>query len=249
MLSRLVGLRLPLAQTPRLVCARSLFSDAPASANDEDKQVASVEGGNKLERHIFDEPLIYDAPPGETGHLSVVGPDVYKGRTAVIDQGLWESVHYYKRSHWRISFDRLTPWTNQLMGWSSNADPLSALHEKLKFETKEDAIKFCIAQGIEFSVEEPANPHEEIGDMDYADNFLSKYVKSQMSKGLGEQQFTYDNQDRRSAWVNLDCNKFGSASWDQKEKKWREWKGGEADRNYSAVAGCPHPRDAGTATE
>ena len=92
---------------------------------------------------------------------------------AVIDQGLWESVHYYKRQHWRVSFDRLRTlrnfdacvdcdffalfnlipithvavWKNQLMGWSSNADPLGALHEKLKFETKEDAIKFCVSQG------------------------------------------------------------------------------------------------------
>ena len=113
-------------------------------------------------------------------------------------------------------YNREAVWKNELMGWASNADPLTALHEKLKFETKEEAIKFCVAQGpasspnvnsepsprntilamkqflsqlvlidalsplriltcagIEFAVEEPANPHDEIGDQDYADNFLS----------------------------------------------------------------------------
>jgi len=234
----------PAAQTPRLISARFLFSDAkaPTTGNDEEKEVASVESKKEIGRHIFDESLIYDAPPGEASFLSVVGPDVYKGRKAVIDQGLWESVHYYKRQHWRVSFDRLPVWKNQLMGWSSNADPLGALHEKLKFESKEDAIKFCVSQGIEFSVEEPANPHEEIGDKNYADNFLSNYVKARVNK-VGNEHFTYNNTNGKSAWANLDCNKFGSASWENKESKWRDWKGGEADVNYSAVAGAPHPRD------
>merc|ERR1719174_3547395 len=228
MLSRLIrGLRLSPATPTRVLCARSLFSGTqPAATNDEENEVASFEREDAIgKHHIFDEALIYDAPAGEASYLSVVGPDIYKGRTAVIDQGLWESVHYYKRGHWRVTFDRLPVWKNQLMGWSSNADPLAALHEKLKFENKEDAINFCVAQGIEFSVEEPANPHEEMGDQDYSHNFLSKYVKSRVDK-VGNEHFTYNNQDRKSAWANLDCNKFGSESWDQKEKQWREWKGG-----------------------
>ena len=69
--------------------------------------------------------------------------------------------------------NRAAVWKNELMGWASNSDPLTALHEKLKFESKEEAIKFCIAQGsasfwtltltlgIEFTVDEPANPHDE----------------------------------------------------------------------------------------
>jgi len=227
-----------------VLCARYLFSGTqPAATNDEENEVASFEREDAIgKHHIFDEALIYDAPSGEAAALSVVGTDAYKGRTAVIDQGLWESVHFYKRSHWRISFDRLPVWKNELMGWASNSDPLSALHEKLKFESKEEAIKFCIAQGIEFTVDEPANPHDEIGDQDYADNFLSKYVKVQVAK-VGNEHFTYNGKDRQSAWANLDCNKFGSASWAEKEGRWRQWKGGKADMNYSAVAGSAHPRD------
>lgn len=204
--------------------------------------MASSGTGNAVGREIINDELIYDAPAGEAGVLSIVGPDAYKGRKAVIDQGAWESTHYYKRSHWRITFNRLPTWRNQLMGWNSNADPLHALHDKFKFETKEAAIKFCISHGIEFEVDEPENPLIKMGEKDYADNFLSNYTKSQIAKH-GKEHFTYGGTDRQSAWANLDSNKFGSASWDEKESRWRKWKGGNPDKNYSAVAGAPHPRD------
>ena len=59
-------------------------------------------------------------------------------------------------------YNREAVWKNELMGWASNADPLTALHEKLKFETKEEAIKFCVAQGPAPNVNSEPSPRHRI---------------------------------------------------------------------------------------
>ena len=46
-------------------------------------------------------------------------------------------------------------------------------NSKLDVFCAKNAARILTHAGIEFSVEEPANPHEEIGDKNYADNFLS----------------------------------------------------------------------------
>ena len=42
---------------------------------------------------------------------------------------------------WKIEFDTRERWENNLMGWSSSADPLSNL--QIDFATKEEAVKFA----------------------------------------------------------------------------------------------------------
>jgi hypothetical protein len=42
-------------------------------------------------------------------------------------------------------------WTNPLMGWSSSADPVQAL--KIKFNSKEEAIRFAERQGYSYWIE------------------------------------------------------------------------------------------------
>ena len=52
---------------------------------------------------------------------------------------------------WRIEFDTRERWENNLMGWSSSADPLS--NTLLDFANKEDAIKFAEKNSWTYSLE------------------------------------------------------------------------------------------------
>ncbi|XP_023321360.1 NADH dehydrogenase [ubiquinone] iron-sulfur protein 4, mitochondrial [Eurytemora carolleeae] len=54
---------------------------------------------------------------------------------------------------WRIEFDTRERWENNLMGWSSSADPLS--NTLLDFANKEDAIKFAEKNSWTYSLEDP----------------------------------------------------------------------------------------------
>ena len=83
-------------------------------------------------------------------------------------------------------------------GWNSSADSLQQLN--LKFETKEQAIKFCERQGITFVVEEPMEKDDFKGKKDYGDNFLSALNKSRIAKH-GEAHFAYDETHHESHWV------------------------------------------------
>ena len=54
---------------------------------------------------------------------------------------------------WRIEFDTKPRWENDLMGWSSSADTVQGL--RMKFDSKEDAIRFATRQGYQYAVKEP----------------------------------------------------------------------------------------------
>merc|ERR1712128_88735 len=54
---------------------------------------------------------------------------------------------------WKIEFDNQQRWENNLMGWSSTADPVSNV--LLDFADKEDAIAFAERHGWEFILEDP----------------------------------------------------------------------------------------------
>jgi len=58
-----------------------------------------------------------------------------------------------KRKTWVLEFETRDPHTNSLMGWESSSDTLKEV--KLKFESKEKATDYAIANHIEFSVVEP----------------------------------------------------------------------------------------------
>ena len=52
---------------------------------------------------------------------------------------------------WKIEFDTKERWENNLMGWSSTADPLS--NTVLDFATKEEAIDFAEKNNWDFVLE------------------------------------------------------------------------------------------------
>jgi len=54
---------------------------------------------------------------------------------------------------WKIEFDTKERWENNLMGWSSTADPLS--NTVLDFATKEEAIDFAEKNNWDFVLEDP----------------------------------------------------------------------------------------------
>eukprot|EP00117_Sycon_ciliatum_P021204 scpid102415/ scgid18654/ NADH dehydrogenase [ubiquinone] iron-sulfur protein 4, mitochondrial; Complex I-18 kDa; Complex I-AQDQ; NADH-ubiquinone oxidoreductase 18 kDa subunit; NADH dehydrogenase [ubiquinone] iron-sulfur protein 4, mitochondrial; Complex I-18 kDa; NADH-ubiquinone oxidoreductase 18 kDa subunit len=58
----------------------------------------------------------------------------------------------YGTHHWRIEWPNEERWENPLMGWCSSAD----MHSNLcvEFDTKQQAIDYCIRQGYQYEVDE-----------------------------------------------------------------------------------------------
>jgi len=54
---------------------------------------------------------------------------------------------------WKIEFDNRERWENNLMGWASNADPLSNM--LIDFASKEEAVEFVEKNGWDYWVEDP----------------------------------------------------------------------------------------------
>lgn len=227
--------RRPSAAAQLLVTSRRCFADDAIATRDEEDQaevkVYTTEEKVKRQRELtVTSPMNRDLfipddqlaaiADGEEGVLAGSRDnDAYKGRVATIEKPPQHAMTSgtYKFRHWRISFDYQDGWTNHLMGWTSSADSLSQLN--LKFETKEDAIKFCERQGIEYVVDEPLKKDSFEGEKDYGDNFLSKLAQTKIAK-VGEAHFEYDETHHDSHWTNLECNKFGQTTWEEKEERW-----------------------------
>lgn len=54
---------------------------------------------------------------------------------------------------WRMEFDNRERWENNLMGWSSTADPLS--NTNIDFADKEEAVAFANKNGWAYMLEDP----------------------------------------------------------------------------------------------
>ncbi|KAJ1957899.1 ndufs4 NADH dehydrogenase Fe-S protein subunit, partial [Dispira parvispora] len=77
---------------------------------------------------------------------------------------------------WRMDFDTMDHgdrWENQLMGWASTADFMHGL--RMKFQTKEAAVRFAEKQGWNYYVQEPKQ--RKFKKMVYADNFTYSPTK------------------------------------------------------------------------
>ena len=63
---------------------------------------------------------------------------------------------------WVLEFERRTPlFTEQLMGWTGSTEPLSQI--RLRFPTREAAVRYAQRQGLRFEVREPT--HIRSGDL------------------------------------------------------------------------------------
>jgi NADH dehydrogenase ubiquinone Fe-S protein 4 len=69
---------------------------------------------------------------------------------------------------WRLEFAPSSPRTiDPLMGWTSSADMRSQV--RLKFDTEEEAVAYCVKHNIPYEVEPPQT--RTIRPKAYADNF------------------------------------------------------------------------------
>lgn len=58
----------------------------------------------------------------------------------------------FNTRNWHIEFDTVERWENPLMGWASNADPLSNLC--LTFPSKEAAVSYAEKHGWNYEIDE-----------------------------------------------------------------------------------------------
>ncbi|RAI45615.1 ETC complex I subunit [Rhodoplanes roseus] len=73
-----------------------------------------------------------------------------------------------KTKHWVLDYEPDEPRrVEPLMGWTSSGDTRQQL--RLRFDSKEEAISYCEAQGIPYQVLEPKAPSRRT--IAYADNF------------------------------------------------------------------------------
>lgn len=130
------------------------------------------------------EKLVEKAPFNPNPEIlpsSSVPQTVFKDRTALIfrpSRNVMQSGRAQTHK-WLIQFNCDVPrWENPLMGWSSSRDPVQGTN--LKFESKEEAIKFAKDQGWAYEVKEseevPMKPKN------YAENFLYSSKKLKLIK-------------------------------------------------------------------
>ncbi len=73
---------------------------------------------------------------------------------------------------WRLEFEpALAPRPDALMGWISSADPSGQV--RMSFDTKEAALDYAKAQGIDAVVQEPHKRKQNIRPGGYGDNFAT----------------------------------------------------------------------------
>lgn len=74
---------------------------------------------------------------------------------------------------WLLEYDSMAPrQIDPLMGWTSSADTTQQV--VMAFATKEEAVEFAKARGLEFEVGEPRD--RRVRPKSYADNFKSGQV-------------------------------------------------------------------------
>mmetsp|Transcript_10335 Transcript_10335/g.31133 ORF Transcript_10335/g.31133 Transcript_10335/m.31133 type:complete len:168 (-) Transcript_10335:43-546(-) len=83
-----------------------------------------------------------------------------------------QSGRYARAGGWKIMWDTQKRWENPLMGWGSNADPMSNIYD-LNFDSQEAAVAFAEKNGWKYYVyEQPQNNKKKIlGTKMYGKNF------------------------------------------------------------------------------
>lgn len=131
------------------------------------------------------EPEIQEKAPFNPNPSSLtsssVPQSIFEDRMALIYRPARNSMQSGRaQTHkWLIQFNSNVPrWENSLMGWTSSRDPVQGV--TLKFENKEDAVKYAQEQGWAFEVKEdeqiPKRPKN------YAENFLYSPKKLKIIK-------------------------------------------------------------------
>lgn len=113
-------------------------------------------------------------------------PPEHSQRTVYITQRFNKTLQSGSKflDQWTINWGDCDRWANPLMGWVSNADPLSS-GVKLNFDSKEDAIKFAQKNGWTFKIQdENTNTTIPAGTHQYKHNFLDRRVSFDLFNSL-----------------------------------------------------------------
>ncbi|MCW1950195.1 MAG: ETC complex I subunit [Octadecabacter sp.] len=77
-----------------------------------------------------------------------------------------------KTKHWVLEFAQTSARdVDPLMGWTSSSDTQTQV--KMSFETKDAAVDYAAANGIDASVQEPKKRRANIRANGYAENFAT----------------------------------------------------------------------------
>lgn len=118
-------------------------------------------------------------PPGELGKLNGY-PLNYKGRHAIIYRRQESQQFPGKRQrYWCLKFDSVGAEpipTDPLTGNSQLTDPLRTVN--LRFNSVEEAVTFCVRNGIEHDVDLPPTQIDEVKD--YGFRVFPKRVRAEL---------------------------------------------------------------------
>jgi NADH dehydrogenase (ubiquinone) Fe-S protein 4 len=109
------------------------------------------------------------------GLVSGVPDNVLQKRVNIYFPAKTASQHGLSGRKWKAEFTHTgDKWQNPLMGWTSSNNTEQQINVIMSFESKQEAIDWCEAQGVEYDVHEPLSKKKRVKS--YADNFAaSKY--------------------------------------------------------------------------
>ena len=120
---------------------------------------------------------------------------------------------------WGLRVAHEAKWTNGLMGWVSGADTQRQPTINLRFDTAEQAVLYCERNGLEYEVQEPAQPERGAVLNQYQYNFLPLELQTRM-KALGARRSrpVFAHPDAPSAtgvstFVNYRYTQRGGEDW------------------------------------
>lgn len=120
---------------------------------------------------------------------------------------------------WTVRWEAPERWSSPLMGYMSGHDTTTQIAEKLRFETKEQAILFCKRNGWAYETRDPESRADlSGGKKDYGFNFLFEPVKYKMGT-LGARkakQIFFNPKGFQDTWVNRERSSYGKKKWDPK---------------------------------
>uniref|UniRef100_A0A915Q6B9 NADH dehydrogenase [ubiquinone] iron-sulfur protein 4, mitochondrial n=1 Tax=Setaria digitata TaxID=48799 RepID=A0A915Q6B9_9BILA len=84
--------------------------------------------------------------------LSGVPVGFLRSRRARIYQPVREATQsgWANTKAWKVELDNLERWENPLIGWSSTGDPLSNITMAMDFASKEDAVRYCETNNLNY---------------------------------------------------------------------------------------------------
>ncbi|KAI8872497.1 hypothetical protein GQ42DRAFT_161248 [Ramicandelaber brevisporus] len=136
----------------RLIAAAYARSAVRAYSSSSSSAPATATASTKVTTTSADRAVVADVSTISGAPLELRGRlvHIFKPAKTAMQSGK------HQTRHWRLDFEQqgtINRWENPLMGWPSTADSQTSL--RMKFSSKDDAIRFAEAQGWEYIVHEP----------------------------------------------------------------------------------------------